>query len=62
MAYRSLRKFKQQQREYERQQNKAQDDYFEPTEPPTEAQRASQWDSEYWQRIDNEVTYFSRVQ
>jgi hypothetical protein len=31
-------------REFERRQNKAQDDYFEADEPLTEAEKASQWE------------------
>jgi hypothetical protein len=55
MAYRSLRKFKQQQREYEFLQDRAADAYFDDEPQLTEAERAAEWDDKHWERIDAEA-------
>ncbi|CAH2910729.1 MAG: hypothetical protein CPSOU_1841 [uncultured Paraburkholderia sp.] len=55
MGYRTLRKFKQAQREYEHHQDREQDRSFE-TEPPlTEEEREQIASDEYWRRLDAEV-------
>ncbi|HEX8894417.1 MAG TPA: hypothetical protein VF783_13895 [Terriglobales bacterium] len=45
-------------REYVAKQDREQEEYFEPSEPLTEFEKASQWDDERWSRIDAEVRYF----
>jgi hypothetical protein len=55
MAYRSLRKFKQQQREYEFLQDRAADAHLDGEPPQTEAERAAEWDDRYWDRLDAEA-------
>jgi hypothetical protein len=42
-------------REWERQQNRKQDDSFECEPPPSDDERASNGDDLYWRRIDAEV-------
>jgi hypothetical protein len=39
-------------REFERQQNRKQDAYFEPDAEPTDEDLASQHDDDYWRRLD----------
>jgi hypothetical protein len=39
-------------REWERQQNRKQDAYFEPDAEPTDEDLASQHDDDYWRRLD----------
>ncbi|WP_027798285.1 hypothetical protein [Paraburkholderia dilworthii] len=47
-------------REWERQQDRKQDEYFGEDEPLTEAERASQWDSESWQGKDDLASAIKR--
>ena len=59
MAYRSLRKFKQQQREYEFLQDRAADESFGEYEPPSEAQLEDQASDAYYERLDAARRYAS---
>jgi len=48
--------------EYERQQNLKQDEYFEPTEMLSEAERAAEFADFYFDRLDREADLYERVQ
>ncbi|MGF6837011.1 hypothetical protein QF001_000878 [Paraburkholderia youngii] len=52
MAYRKLRHFKQQQREWEHQQDVALDAHLDPEPELTEFERAADWDDSHWERVD----------
>jgi hypothetical protein len=52
MAYRSLRKFKQQQREYEFLQDRAADESFGEYEAATDAEIEDQASDAYYERLD----------
>jgi len=60
MAYRSLRKFKQQQREYECLQDRAADESFGEYESPSYDERELAHNDEHYLRLEAEVNYFSR--
>lgn len=52
MAYRSLRKFKQEQREYEYRQEREQDEYFGDEPPVTDDELAEIASDKHFERID----------
>jgi hypothetical protein len=52
MSYRSLRKFKQQQREYECLQNREQDAYFEGEQTPTYEEQEDRASDDYYADLD----------
>lgn len=56
MSYRSLRKFKQAQRdeyaEWEAKRDRELDAHLDDSPPLTEAERAAEWDLDYWSKVD----------
>jgi hypothetical protein len=61
MSYRSLRKFKQQQREYEFKQDRLADESFGEDESPSYDERELSHSDEHYLRLEAEVAYFSRA-
>jgi hypothetical protein len=57
MGYRTLRKFKQEQREYEYRQEREQDAYFEYEPPLTDDEREQTASDEHYERLDAAAQY-----
>jgi hypothetical protein len=49
-------------REWERRQDRAQDDYFEAQPELTEEEKAAAWDDSYWERLDASRQYALPIQ
>lgn len=63
MGYRTLRKFKQVQREYEYRQEQEQDAYFDGEPPPlTDDEREQTASDEYYERLDAAARYALPIQ
>jgi hypothetical protein len=57
MSYRSLRKFKQEQREYEFMQDRLADESFGEDEPPSGVELEEQASDDYYARLDAAARY-----